>query len=311
MKTKFLLLSAVVSLFALAVLAPRVFAVSTINLPSNTSPTVQLNGSGNSYFNAGNVGIGTTNPNGKLQVTGGNILISDTGSNDALLDIQRPDRGSEAWFGLPGWASSTFYLFGPTASGNEAAFSYGNATWSFFTGGSIRMTINSSGNVGIGTTSPGYTLDVNGTGHFSGKLTANTIDPLYTINGTNYATYVPGMTGENEETAGTVDLQKNADGTYSTTMDFATAAKGSSLWLFAQATNLANTMSQMIVTLTPSFDGNVWYTKSVAADTLTIHGAAAGEVSYNLTAPRFDAAQWPNLAPANESSTTGLIINNQ
>jgi hypothetical protein len=70
-------------------------------------------------------------------------------------------------------------------------------------------------------------------------------------------------------------------------------------------------MSQMIVTLTPSFDGNVWYTKSVAADTLTIHGAAAGEVSYNLTAPRFDAAQWPNLAPANESSTTGLIINNQ
>jgi hypothetical protein len=166
-----------------------------------------------------------------------------------------------------------------------------------------------AGNVGIGTASPAYTLDVHGTGEFTGKLTANTIDPLYTIGGTNYATYVPGMTGEKEETAGTVELQKNADGTYSTTMDFATAAKGSDLWLFAQATNLANTMDQLIVNLTPSFDGNVWYTKSVAADMLVIHGAAAGEVSYNLTAPRFDAAKWPNLAPADESSTTGLIIN--
>ena len=75
MKTKFLLLSAVVSLFALAVLAPRVFAVSTINLPSNTSPTVQLNGSGNSYFNAGNVGIGTTNPLYKLAVSGASSTI--------------------------------------------------------------------------------------------------------------------------------------------------------------------------------------------------------------------------------------------
>jgi len=165
------------------------------------------------------------------------------------------------------------------------------------------------GNVGIGTATPQYTLDVNGTGNFSGKLTANTIDPLYTIGGTNYATYVPGMTGEKEETAGTIDLQKNADGTYSYAMNFAGAAKGSDLWLFAQATNLANTMDQLIVSLTPSFDGTVWYTKNATADTLTIHAAAAGEVSYTLTAPRFDAAQWPNLAPANESKTKGLIIN--
>jgi hypothetical protein len=152
-------------------------------------------------------------------------------------------------------------------------------------------------------------LTLAGTANFAGKLTANTIDPLYTISGTNYATYVPGMTGEKEETAGTIDLEKNADGTYGTTMDFASAAKGSDLWLFAQATNLANTMDQLIVNLTPSFNGNVWYTKNATADTLTIHGTAAGEVSYTLTAPRFDAAQWPNLAPASESSAKGLIIN--
>ena len=65
-----------------------------------------------------------------------------------------------------------------------------------------------AGNVGIGTASPAYTLDVHGTGEFTGKLTANTIDPLYTIGGTNYATYVPGMTGEKEETAGTVTSEE-------------------------------------------------------------------------------------------------------
>jgi hypothetical protein len=167
---------------------------------------------------------------------------------------------------------------------------------------------------------PSMSVDINGNltlaggGNFHGnltvganKITAGTFDPLYTIDGANYATYLPGMTGVNEETAGTLDLTKNADGTYSSTVNFASAAKGSDFWLFAQATNLKNTMDKLIVVLTPSFDGNVWYTKNAVADTLTIHGSAAGEVSYNLTAPRFDASQWPNTA-ISDPNAQGLLI---
>ncbi len=163
--------------------------------------------------------------------------------------------------------------------------------------------IGGSGTAGyIGKFTAGTTLgnsiiqDNGSTVTVNGKLTVTgAIDPLYTIDGTNYATYAPGMTGDKEGTAGTLDLQRNTDGTFGATLNFATAAQGSDLWLFAKVTNLKNTMDQMIVSLTPSFDGNVWYTKNIAADTLTIHGTAAGEVSYDLTAPTFDAAKWTNI----------------
>jgi hypothetical protein len=280
---------------------PRVngTAINSIFAPL-ASPTftgsISFPGSG-IWNSSGNVGIGTTAPQSILHIVGNEGAPSTSGNMTNGVIIT-------------GVLGGPTLNLGTTMSGGT--YSWITSAYSNNAGVYLPLSLQpNGGNVGIGTTAPGYTLTVNGTGDFTGKLTANTIDPLYTIGGTNYSTYVPGMTGEKEETAGTVDLQKNADGTYSDTMDFATAAKGSDLWLFAQATNLANTMDQLIVSLTPSFDGTVWYTKNASADTLTLHGSAAGEVSYNLTAPRFDAAQWPNLAPADESSTTGLIINTQ
>jgi hypothetical protein len=158
---------------------------------------------------------------------------------------------------------------------------------------------------------PSMSVDVNGNLTLKNnlsvgnKITAQTFDPVYTINDTNYATYLPGMTGVKEETAGTLDLQKSSDGSYSTTINFANEPTGGDLWLFAKATNMPGAMSQLIVNLTPSFSGNVWYEKNAALGTLTIHGSAAGEVSYNLTAPRFDASQWTNIGDPNAK---GLLI---
>lgn len=134
------------------------------------------------------------------------------------------------------------------------------------------------------------------------KITADLYDPVYTINGRKYATYLPSMTGVKEETAGLFTL---VDGKY--VIDLNALAEGSDLWLFSKATNLKNNFDNLIVSLTPSFDGRVWYEKDPLGKKITFYGSKDGEVSYRLTAPRFDSDKWSNYS--DEIEVTGLIIN--
>ncbi len=153
----------------------------------------------------------------------------------------------------------------------------------------------------------------------TGKITVGTVDPVYTIGGEKFATYSPEMTGVNVETTGNVQLASyqthQSYRTYSYTLDIAHAEKGSDLWLWAKTTNLANVgLNDVSVLLTPSFDGKVWYVKDTKDDTITIfavpsvetpRGTAGApvvsglEISYRLSAPRFDSANWPNTSTDN------------
>ncbi len=94
---------------------------------------------------AGNVGIGTTGP-------------TDTdGYNGKVLDVIGPGYFRQN-------SDATKYLSFGTSGGNS--FLEANGTGNLlriYTAGSERVRIDTSGNVGIGTTGPGYTLDVNGT----------------------------------------------------------------------------------------------------------------------------------------------------
>jgi microcystin-dependent protein len=96
---------------------------------------------------SGNVGIGTSSPSVKLQVNGGTAAI--TNSTAAVLLNLNDTTTNNIQFGTSG---DGFYV------SNTA----NKAIW-FATNNSERMRITSTGNVGIGTTSPGQKLTVAGT----------------------------------------------------------------------------------------------------------------------------------------------------
>lgn len=96
--------------------------------------------------NTGDLGIGTTSPSEKLEVVG------DIKVNDSLNPNIRFARGASYWWDI-GHTASDFQL--------ESA-----------TGGVI-MHLNYNGNVGIGTTSPGEKLEVNGSVKATGYKTSS------------------------------------------------------------------------------------------------------------------------------------------
>ena len=210
--------------------------------------TIKLDSSGNSYFNGGNVGIGTTSPTlGKLQVAGRgyfgpvgtgdattkaevisnavlrlkphdnnstslsfasmnggdtvglqttngpgtanwNVALSPFGGRvgigtsgpSALLDIGGGDgtpAGTQFQAVIKSTGSRTLYLDGGDSStasmwwgkGNTPHFALDSISgggvqfWTYTGGWNQRMTLLSGGNLGIGSTSPGYKLDIKNT----------------------------------------------------------------------------------------------------------------------------------------------------
>jgi hypothetical protein len=138
---------------------------------------------------SGNVGIGTATPTSKVYVTTASStlygLISQTpvvgltagdyvnmayfsdsrgGSNDGLRIVNvRDSTGS----GVGNWETSSYRIRrsidqNNAATGVQEEIVFGNSLLAFNTDGSERMRIDSSGNVGIGTSSPSGKLHVNG-----------------------------------------------------------------------------------------------------------------------------------------------------
>jgi len=120
----------------------------------------------------GNVGIGTATPVSKLHIAGADmnnaLLFENTSANPGRNFILFKTQGTEqGYIGLGGGATN-----------HMSVAAYGASNNLFLeTKGLVRMTINTDGNVGIGTSSPAYNLDV------AGSLNATGI----TINGTPVA----------------------------------------------------------------------------------------------------------------------------
>lgn len=130
--------------------------------------TIDIRANGATYLNGGNVGIGTATPLAKLHV------YTNSGDVSALLDspsnsyIYFEDSGTAEWH------------LGRVDSDNRFAV--------VESGAGERLTIKSGGNVGIGTASPGETLDVNGTARATAlrvSASANLVAGTFGIDGTN------------------------------------------------------------------------------------------------------------------------------
>lgn len=125
----------------------------------------------------GNVGIGTTTPNSKLQViTSGNGF---TTSAQTVASFQRSSVAtSDAIVSIIAGNTANSYLsFGDTDAENMGRIRYNhtNNTLGFGTNGNTdNALIDSSGRLGIGTTTPWRTLSVAGTAAFSGLVNDST-----------------------------------------------------------------------------------------------------------------------------------------
>jgi hypothetical protein len=154
----------------------------------------------------GNVGIGTTSPTSVLHIAGGSY---------PAINIQGGATGGGGFRMLSGASGSDIYaeLFGEYESSN-------NGMMLFRTRGSgtltERMRITSNGNVGIGTTSPGSTLTIQGTFAVNVGSSEVFVDTTQSYMGYN-AGYGFSYVGANESTIDPSDGQAVMVSSISTT----------------------------------------------------------------------------------------------
>ena len=111
--------------------------------------------------NDGNVGIGTASPATRLHIEGASVsygqvrLLNTSGSGETSVNI-----------GRTGQTLEQRWTIGQGVAGIGDSFG-------FYTGGLARVVFTTSGNVGIGTASPSYNLDVTGTLRVTDRIHSN------------------------------------------------------------------------------------------------------------------------------------------
>ena len=288
----------------------------------------------------GNVGIGTSSPLSQLHVSGGT-----TGGRSALI-VDQLGVSTNDVFTASSSGATQLYLTNGGALYARSFYDLDNSSY-FLDPAATGTSLQTVGSIVVGTTSPlaktgfymdgaslGNTLMVinqqstgdliaassSGTTSFlvknngdtvignggAGKLTATTLDPLYTIDGTKYSTYAPSMVGVKEEVTGKATLTYNQNQQlYSYTINLNNQEQGSDLWLFSRVTD--PDINLLTALLTPDSSAKVWYDKNVATRSITFFSDRPTNLSYRLSAPRFDHNQWANLSDETNPSITGLI----
>jgi hypothetical protein len=176
------------------------------------------------------------------------------------------------------------------------------------------MNINSSGNVNIGSTltvNGGANivgnLVMSGTANITGinKISVNTVDPLYNIHGTNYASFAASVVGGvKEEVTGKVAIEDKVGSEYQTVINFDKQTIGSDLWVWRNVIDFNKDNVEALITPYGSFANTYYY---ISGNSIIFKSDRPTEISYRLIAKRFDWKKWPTL-PADQTEKAGLII---
>ena len=170
--------------------------------PAGGSPTERMR-----IDSSGNVGIGTSSPSTKLDVSG-SARIGTGSSTGGVLRIT--SSGQYADF-LAATSSVTSCLFSDNTNAYGVSGTVTNHPFLFFTNNIERARIDTSGNMGLGTTSPATRLDVES----SSAGTATGLIKLYNTNGSDRYTGIDfhGVTSETYNKIAQITAQVTNGGT--------------------------------------------------------------------------------------------------
>jgi hypothetical protein len=115
-----------------------------LKMLSDTTLKVDIQANGASYFNGGNVGIGTSSP-----TSGGGLTLSSSTTAQGFIDFKNTVDGDSGYIGN----AKALVVGGAT---NQLGVRGGTSGIAFSVASAEAMRIDSSRNVGIGTSSPAY-----------------------------------------------------------------------------------------------------------------------------------------------------------
>ena len=148
--------------------------------------TINAQNGADTVFTNTNVGIGSTNPQAQLNVVAGNTVRTWTPTSGTSA-IFESSNSSRAFVSIVG-ANQSELLFGDAGSqfAGRVRYNHSDNKLSLWASASQYVTLDSTGNLGIGTDSPGTKLEVAGTIKSIGTA------PKLLISNTKNGTWTPG-----------------------------------------------------------------------------------------------------------------------
>ena len=274
-----------------------------------TTEGVRLSSSGNSYF-VNNVGIGTTSPASKLQVSGsGNesveIKVSGgtTAGNTGSISLSRTDGSGSIIQGaafLSGGVPIGGIAGGVVGSSNTSAPAFAIQTPNSTNGhivfnpkGTEKMRITSGGNVGIGATNPQSKLQVAGGIQMADDTDTASAAKVGTMRYRTGTEYVD-VTG--------TDLVTNGD--FATDTNW---AKGTGVTIASGVGTWTNTANNVGLTQSVTFTSNAYYRCNV-----TVSNYSSGSFRFRypgISSPRITAnGTYSLIIQANQSANSTLYL---